>query len=337
MQKRAFLLLLAATAICVAAAIVTIVRGDSFVSAPGQDQPALPGLAAKLDDLAWIRIAHGAMTADFAMIDGRWAVVEKGNYPASPGRLHHLLIGLSDLVLIEPKTQRVDLYGRLGLDDPATGESTLVSLQDRFGKKLGELIVGKTAPDLLGNGENGVYVRKPGDAQTWLARGSLDVPGTFTDWLYRPIIDISPSRIESITMTDPDGAVLHLQRPSPAARFAVIDAPPDAKFRPPRIIEMPAQGLTELALDDVRPAADLAVPHKGVSTAAFTTFDHLTVTVRVFTRDAIDWAALSADGNGAAAQALEAHLKPWVFAIPTGRARLLRTRLSDLVEPAGGS
>lgn len=337
MQKRPFLLLLAATVICVAGAIAATLRGDRFISTPGQNEPALPGFAAKLDDLAWIRIVHGKMTADFAMIDKRWAVVEKGNYPASPGRLHHLLLGLSDLVLIEPKTRRVDLYGRLGLDDPAAGESTLVSLQDRFGKKLGELIAGKTRPDLLGDGDSGVYIRKPGDPQTWLARGSLGLSGTLDDWLYRPIIDISPARVEAVTMTAPDGTALHLQRPSPVSRFTVSDAPPDSKFKPPRALDAPAQGLAELALDDVRPAADLPVPSDGVSTAVFTTFDHLTVTVRLFTRDAVDWAVLSAAGNSVAQQSLEAHLKPWVFAIPAGRAQMLRTRLADLVEPAGGS
>ena len=90
------------------------------------------------------------MKANFAQIGGHWVVVEKGNYPADEARMRRLLLGLADLTLVEPKTERPELFARLDLDDPSNGKSTLVALQDRTGKTVAELIVGKTRPDRLG-------------------------------------------------------------------------------------------------------------------------------------------------------------------------------------------
>jgi hypothetical protein len=62
--------------------------------------------------------------------------------------------------------------------------------------------------------------------------------------------------------------------------------------------------------------------------------------LRLFTHDKADWVAVAATGADAAAAdgaAINAKLKPWVYAIPPERAKLLRTTLSDLTAPAKGS
>src|SRR2546430_2015557 len=129
MQPRSFVTLLSATVILVAAAIFALVSGDRTASRAPPGQRALPGLDVKLGELAWIRLARGTTKIDFAAVGGRWVVVDKGNYPAAAGKLHQLLLGLADLTLVEPKTERPALFGRLDLDDPTTGNST--QLTDR--------------------------------------------------------------------------------------------------------------------------------------------------------------------------------------------------------------
>lgn len=337
MQKSSFLTLLAVTILVVAAAVFSVLHGDRTVTPVGQGQPALPGLTARLGYLAWMRVEHGAMTADFAQIGGQWTIVEKGNYPASAARVRRVLVDLADLTLVEPKTKLPDFYARLGLDDPRNGQSTLISLQDRTGAKLGELVIGKSRPDLLGGDENGIYVRKPGDPQTWLARGSIDLPKDIVGWLNRTVIDIAPSRVATVAMTGADGVTLSLKRDPGSGHFTVVDAPPDAKLKTPAVLALPANALAGMEFLDVQPAADLPVPKDGIQNDTFTTLDGLTVKVRLFTQGTTDWIALGAEGDSKAAEALNARLVQWVFAIPPGRARLLRTRLSDLVEPAKGS
>jgi hypothetical protein len=161
MQNRGFLTLLCATLIVVGAAVIVLVSGDRAASTAPPGERALPGLAAKLGELAWVRLSHGATKIDFAAIGGRWAVVEKGNYPAAPGKLRQMLLGLADLTLIEPKTERPELFVRLDLDDPTNGKSTEIRLNDRTGQTIAELIVGRRRTDRLGTGNDAV-ASKPG-------------------------------------------------------------------------------------------------------------------------------------------------------------------------------
>ena len=212
----------------------------------------MPELAARLGDLAWMRLAQGTRKTDFTAIGGRWVLIEKGNYPAAAGKVRRLLLGLADLTLVEAKTRRPELLSRLDLDDPSNGRSTLIRLQNRTGGMVAELIVGKTRRDRLGGGNDGVYVRKPGDDQAWLARGSLDLPAELNGWLDRRIVDVPASRIASVTLTGSDGAVLALRRQAPGDRFAVADPPDGAAFKPDAALAEPAAALAGLELEDVR-------------------------------------------------------------------------------------
>lgn len=338
MQQRSFLTLVGATIILVAAAAYALTTGERAVAPPVHDQRAFPTLAGHLGDLAWMRISHGTMKADFNLIAGQWTVVEKGNYPAAPDKLRRLLLGLAELTLVEPKTARPDLFARLDLDDPSNGRSTLVGLQDRTGQTVVELIVGKLRHDRLGGGNDAVYVRKPGEDRTWLARGSLDLPRDLVDWLDRRIIEIPAARIASVTLTAADGSTLALRRDQASGKFAVADPPEGAKFKGEAALAAPAATLAGLHLEDVKPAGELPPPN-GAATAEFATSDGLAVTLRLFTSGKMDWVAISAAGSGAAekeAAALNAKLARWVYAIPGERAKLLRTKLGDLVEPQKG-
>ena len=334
MQRRTFNLLLAGAGLSVAAAGVALATGDRYVSPAPVGQPALPDLAGKLNDLAWIRISRGAMTINFNLIAGHWAVVEKGNYPAAEERLRKLLGALAAVELVEPKTDRAELLPRLDLDDPANGKSTLVALQDRAGAQAGQLIIGRRRPSSLGGGAAGVYVRKPTTDQAWLARGSFDLSGGVLDWIDRRMIDLPAANIASIVMTAPDGAAAVLTRAAPDAAFAIegVATPPD-----PKTAALLAGALIALELDDVKPAAELPIPLDGVATAAFTTFEGLIVGMRLSPPEAGDWLALDVTGFDKAedeAKTLNAKLSRWSFRIAPERAKLLRMTLADL-QPHG--
>src|SRR5436305_9798914 len=339
MRQRSFLVLLAATVIVAAAAIVVLAAGDRTASPAPSGERALPGLAAKLGDLAWVGLSRGPTKIDFAAVNGSWAVVEKGNYPAAQGKMRQLLLGLADLTLVEPKTERPELFVRLDLDDPANGKATDLKLNDRIGQTVAELIVGKRRADRLGTGNDAAYVRKPGIERAWLARGSLEVGGEIIDWLDRRILDIPAARIASVTLTASDGATLTLSRAQPAERFAVADPLPDTKFKPAALAE-PAGALAALDLADVKPAADQPMPDSGVATASFATFDGLKLDLRLVSRENGDWIAIAASGQDPAeveAKAINAKVGGWSYAVTPDRAKLLRTRLADLVEPPKGS
>src|SRR3984893_13017287 len=247
---------------------------------------------------------------------------------------------MADLNWVEPKAQTPDLYPRLDVEDPEHGKSALVAVKDKSGGDLAQAIVGKRRYDRLGAGNDGVYLRKPGEGQTRLARGTLDPSGGPSSWLERQIVDISEKKIAKVALTKPDGSKLVISRLAPEAKFAVEDAPPDTKFKSETTPTGPAGALETLDLDDVKPAGELPVPDKDVVTSSFTTFDGLTIELRLVERDKSEWVAISATGSGSAqaeAKKIEDKVSHWTYAIPAYKANLLKTKLADLVEPAKAS
>jgi len=340
MQKRHLIPFAAATVVLVAIAIAALATGERGVSRAAPGMRALPALAQRLGDVASVSVVHNGSTVTLLRDGDSWLVAEKGNYPANAAKISQVVLAMADLELIEPKTQKTDLYSRLEVEDPGKGKSNQVSIKDKSGGVLAEMIVGKRRYDRLGAGNDGVYVRKPGDSLAWLARGALDPSGEMPSWLDRRILDIPESRIAKVVLTQADGTKLVIGRPLPDAKFAVEDAPADAKFKSETTTAGPAMTLETLDLDDVKPAAELQIPDKDVVTAALMTFDGLTVDLRLIDRDKTSWVAISATGTGtteAEAKKIDEKVSRWTYAIPGYKANLIKTKLADLLEPAKGS
>jgi hypothetical protein len=339
MQPRSLTLLASATVLLVATALVLLASGDRTVSRATPGQQAFPGLAAKLGDVKSITVSRSGATMTLIRDGDRWLLTEKGNYPANAAKVSQIVRAMADLTLVEPKTQNPDLYPRLEVEDPSKGNSTLVAVKDQSGDPA-TAIVGKRRYDRLGAGNDGVYLRKPAEAQTWLARGTLDPSGDPVSWLDRQILDIPTKKVAKVILTQPDGARLVISRAAPDASFTVGDAPADAKFKGESTISGPAGALETLDLDDVKPAEELSIPDKDVATASFTTFDGLTIDVRLIERDNTNWIAVSAAGSGSAepeARKIEDKVSHWTYAIPGHKANLLKTKLADVIEPPKGS
>lgn len=329
---------LVAVALCfVAVAIWTLTIGEVGVSAAAPSTPALPGFADRSGEIASVKVSRDGFSETFVHDGDNWLAADKGNYPAAAAKISQIVRSMADLTLVEPKTQRPELYPRLQVEDPGKGKSALVSVEDKLGKPLAELIVGKRRYDRLGAGNDGVYVRKPGDAQSWLARGSLDLSGVPSSWLDRQIVDLPEKRIAKVVLTQPDGATLVLSRTAPDAKFGVEGAAADVKFRSDTTTAEPAMALEAFELDDVAPAAKMPVPEKGVASASFTTFDGLTVDLRLLDRDKETWVAIKATGTGAAeaeAKRIDERVANWTYEIPSYKAERLKTKLADRLEPA---
>lgn len=262
MQQRSLIPLTVATVVLAAVAAAALATGGYRTSRPAADQPALPGLANKLGQVASVAVRRRRLGLTFVRDGNDWLVAQKGGYPAASGKIPRIVLALADLTLVEPKTREPDLYPRLEVGDPGKGKSTVVTLRDKSSAVLARLIVGKQRYDRLGAGDDGVYVRKPGDPQSWLARGSLDFSDEMANWLDRKIVDIPDKRIAKVSLIQPDGSTLVLSRAEPSAKFAVAGAPANAKYKDEAVLAEPAMALETLDLDDVQPTAKLRVPDK---------------------------------------------------------------------------
>ncbi len=340
MQQRSLILLAAATVVLAGLAVVALVTGGYEAGRARTDRRAVPAVADQLGEVASVEMQRNGLDLTFVRDGDNWLVRQKGNYPAAAAKIRRIVLALADMTLVEPKTRKPDLYPRLEVEDPGKGKSTLVTVKDKSGAAIARLIVGKHSYDRLGAGNDGVYVRKPGDPQAWLARGSLDFSDDMASWLDRRIVDIPDSRVAKVSLSQADGTSLVLSRTGPDAKFAVAGAPANAKYKSDTALGEPAMALETLDLEDVQPAAKLPIPDKGVAAASYTTFDGLTVGLKLLQRGTKDWIAVVATGAGkAAAEAkrIDGKVSRWVYAIPSYKAKMMKTKLADLIEPAKGS
>ena len=178
MRQRSLIPLACATMVLVVLAIVTLTARDRGVSRAAPNVRAFPALAGKLDDVASVTVERQGSTMTFIRDGDSWLVSEKGNYPANAGKISQIVRAMADSTLVEPKTQKAELYPRLELEDPGRGKSTLVTVKDKSGGTIAEAIVGKRRYDRLGGGNDGVICGSPATrrlgspAARWILQGT---------------------------------------------------------------------------------------------------------------------------------------------------------------------
>ena len=342
MRTKGLLGLLLVTLAAVIAAVLVSTGGGAPAGEPQANAAVLPEMGKRLGDVARVTLVHGDSKTTLLRHDKEWGVEEKGGYPVDFGKLRQTLLGLAELRFVEPKTRKAEFYPRFEVEDAGQkdAKSTLVTVSDDKNALLGEIIIGKRRYDELGGGVDGIYVRKPGDAQSWLASGSLDLPGTTQAWLKRGIVDIPADQVKEAVLTQPDGAKLVIAREKAGDKAALKDAPQDTKLKSDDALSEPLGALANLDMSDVRPAAQMPFPNEGVTQAVYTSFAGLTVTATLIEKDGAHWARFSASGSGEAekqAVSLNAKLSPWVFGLSETKAKALSTKLADVVAPPKSS
>ena len=280
---------------------------------------ALPELGTHAGEVAQITVKRAPMEFNIRKDGDDWKVVEKAGYPAKMDAIRSALVGLAQLKLEEPKTTRPDQYAKLGVDDPvapppdsadkAVPQSVLVTLRDGAGKDLGSIILGNPkygGQGVLGsNTAQGVYVRKPGDAQSWLASGQVELPHEPIGWLEPKFADVKRDRIKSVVVTHLSGAgvsMVAVGRERQADPFVVKDIPAGRELKDPGVGESIAATLTGLSFQDVAGANVLdraGVDVKPGPTIVLRTFDGLVVTASSTTKDAKAWWRLIASADDA--------------------------------------
>lgn len=300
-----------------------------------------PDLAAKLQNTARIEVVHDGKTLTIARQGDHWGLADRGGYPVQEAKLRSMLTALTELRLVEPRTADPSQYAALGVEnaDAKGASSHLVRILDNAGKETVALIVGHRRTGTAGHAPDQVYVRRPGDKQSWLAEGSLLVDGDPQVWLDRDIMNIDHSRISKVTVTDPSET---LEFDRAGDKFTLLAPATHPKLDSYKVEDV-ARALELLTFDDVR--RDDAVPGTVIGTSVFTTDDGLSVTAQVFAwpksplntgADASIGVRFTVSGAGKAqpeAARLAALVGGWTYGLGSWKKTSLLPALSDLVAP----
>ncbi|HLJ20250.1 MAG TPA: DUF4340 domain-containing protein [Stellaceae bacterium] len=340
MHSKGVISLMAVAALSVVAAAAVSFTGRGAAVDPLVGKPVLPMVRDKFDSVGKVVVKRVSGAATFVRQGAGWTVLEKSGYPADTAKVNKLLQGLREITYVEPKTAEASLYKRLDVEDPSAekSQSALVEVYDAQGGELGKVIAGRRRIDELGGGTDGVYVRLPDAARSWLAKGTLDLDSDIAQWLDRRIVDINEKRTKEAVLRQPDGTTLTITRDKPEDKFTVKDLPAGRKLKSDTSAVEPATALQAFDLIDVKAASDAAFPKDGLDTATYTTFDGLAVKVEVAKVGETSWARFSATSTGddkikAEADTLNKRWSPWVYGIAPYKATAIGAKMEDLLEP----
>jgi hypothetical protein len=219
-----------------------------------QAQRLVPALRDHVNDVDRL-VLTGAENKTIATLergkDG-WTVAERHGFPADVGKLRDFLLKVADATLVEEKTANPERYAELGVEDVSAKDAKGVQVEIGGLVEPVKLIVGN--PNARGGG---MFVRRDGEARSWLASGSFAPDKTITGWLRRDIADIGGNRIDDVTITHPDGRIVHLYKKDAGdSAFTLADVPKGREAAAEYTLGGPASLLSALRLDDVAPADD---------------------------------------------------------------------------------
>jgi len=283
LTKRSVLILAAVTVVVTAGAIgAQYVRWTDTIRSV-ESEPAFPNIGAALSDVAKIKIVRGGDNPSgsfgFSKINDRWTMDEKGGFPATESVIREMLLGFTELELVEAKTRDPKRFGKLHLSDTAQPDSkaSRVVLSDAGGKPLLDALFGKRVPSISG-GKPSIYMRRQGEDQTWLATGELEIRAGAVEWLPNDLVSILRERVERTTHIAPGEKRLELYYNDTHQRFDIVDLPETLKVSSRYRLLQAAILQERLGFEDVRPSDGLKVD-PALGGAIWQTRDGLTVTL----------------------------------------------------------
>ncbi len=296
MSPKIFLGLLVITVITSAAAAVTAYRQPAATPVSYGDEPAFPALRANPDAVAKIVLTtpEGSFTLVRETGD-RWSAAERFGYTVDSKHVRDLVVALADMRLIEAKTKLPDRYGRIQVEDVKAkdAKSRLLRLESADGKVLAEALIGKEHHRLTGSQSEGTYLRRPGEAQAWLASGGIRIEPKVVDWLDKQVVDLGADSVRRVEIR-PDGSQAYVvARATEGGPLAFESLAAGEKPKKDANLDRLAGAFAGITFDDVKPRTQLSWP-SAHQTAIATTFDGVELTVQLAKIDDQPWAIFDA-------------------------------------------
>ena len=325
--------------------------------APGERM--FPNLDAKtVNSAASLAVTAKGKTFTVYQKDGAWVVKEMSDYPAEAAQVRKALFSLTELRPYEAKTKEASRLAKLELEDPKgkDAQSKQLTVKDKDGKVLADVIYGKANTTNVILGKEMVYVRKAGSDQAWLAEGDPSLKSEPLDWIARSVIDVKVDRVKEVETKSPKGEiVLHIAKEKADDKeFAVKNLPANRKPKEARTVSYVAEAIDGVNLDDVKKAGDIDFDKNGIGTGTWRTFDGLVIKARMAEVDKKFWVALTAEVDEAAllkekpkadsklkdadtvrkeAAEINSRVRAWAYHLPTTSSRFMSWKLEDLLEP----
>lgn len=312
-RLRALTYLAGATGLLVVFALIAQWQRGSSSEPEFKPVKVFPNLEARANDVAAIQIE--SKSASFNIVrqaDGKWILPDKGSYGADINEVRKTVIGLAKLELVEQRTSRADWQEKLGLGLPKSGGSgVVVTLKDAKGELLASIVTGAPVEGASAGGKQAIYVRKPNEPQTYVARGTFEAATDAAQWLDKAFIDFPRDRIKTVSMRPLQGPSYTVTRATDKTEnFSVLERLPSGRsLRTEAEPNGVGNALIGMTFTDVVPQSQ--IDFSKAARATFQTFDGMALNIMIAEKDNDFWLALDAvEIPPAVPPAQDAKLKP---------------------------
>ncbi|MEO0422283.1 MAG: DUF4340 domain-containing protein [Pseudomonadota bacterium] len=292
------LIVLGAVAAVALGAALLLSGGDDTGSSTGSNlgEALLPALAPAVNAIDSVQVSEGDQVITLERGEDGWSIRERDGYAAQVGRVRELLLALAEATLLEEKTSNPENYAVLGLTEPTTVTLTADAFDGPQAISLGNAARRGSA----------TYIRRGDEASTWLVSGSLSAQADALSWVDPVVLNVPGERIQSVTITHPDGEVVRIEKTDPQETgYALLDVPEGQELRYEAIANPIGSALANLRLEDIRAAAATDSPLKvaeGLTQVRYLTFDGLVLDVETFDAGDAQWLTLQASVDEEQAQ-----------------------------------
>jgi hypothetical protein len=194
---------------------------------------------------------------------------------------------------------------------------------------IAELVIGRRRVRTQGNVPETVYVRRPAEAQAWLAEGRLAVDADPQLWVDRDIANFPQDRIRRVVVRRVNEPKLVLGRAAEPEAKLRIQVPPDPPSFDEVSLDEIGRSFEYLTFLDVKPEA--AVHGTALGETRFELADGLAVTVWPSREGETLWIKLRAEG-GAEGATLNARWAGWAYQTGVWKEKAFIPRLEELLD-----
>lgn len=272
----------------------------------------------------------------------QWVVATRDDYPADVSKIRQLVIAMTDARIVEEKTANPKQYAKLGVADPAGGGSGTLLTFAGADREVA-VILGETAQGRYR------YARRSQQPKSFLIDRNPPLPGSAGAWLRPDILDLAASEVRRVTIEHADGESIVIEKSAEdQTDFTVRNIPEGRELTYATAANPIGAALAGLDLEEVRQAAD----GTAASTAAFETWDGLTIAVAAVSEEEHTWLTFSASAEQAEeaaenaagtapasstadrAAALNDRLSGWQYRVASPKKDLFTRRWDELLKPA---
>ncbi|MGH6827700.1 MAG: DUF4340 domain-containing protein [Rhizomicrobium sp.] len=320
-------------------AVVMQARETASHFTPGE---FLPGFSVRVKEAARIHIVSHDGSFDVLYAPGKgWVLPAKGDYPADFEQVRHTLIGLAALETVAPKTARRDWLSYIGLAAPPKGSGIAITVTDASGKVLAALITGNSADLDNPEGGSGLFVRHAGDNHTYLARAIFTPHGDLSDWMERGVLNVEPTRVNSVTITPVTGPSFTVSREHNSDLNYKLEGTPAPKGYTPSVTDIDTipDLVDDFTFMDVKPVSQ--VDFSKAAHLAAHTFDSQNIHMDAAIVNGAVWVRVSAEPDPGTptmqkqeAAMIDARSAGWAYKLPADRGRFFTMQRDKLFTKA---